>query len=221
MARCVENQPQARAWQVLCRNKKAGEVRRKSMANLEYTIYNPITHHTIQDVDFVDLLLSYQLIASYSLIPLIQYTETWESALTIFTHCFFPMPFPQITSWSNPKILGWKPSSNSWDFERIVSEFNPCRLYMSICYNLRDIGRNSCWKKPPPSLVNDSLPVIFLLSKKNKLTHETDSQRKMRHCTFSTHSFVAHKLGANVNIIDLDGGADTKKMYQRLDPCTS
>lgn len=114
----------------------------------------------------------------------------WPFSPTVF----FPHAISTNHQGSNPNILGWKPSSNFWDFERIVSEFNPCRLYMSICYNLRDIGRNSCWKKPHPSLVNDSLPVIFLLSKKKKLTHETDSQSKMRHCTFNNHSFVAHKL---------------------------
>lgn len=173
---------------------KRQDVRRKSMANLEYTIYNPITHHTIQDVD---LLLSCYYLTNSShhthCTPDSKHRNMGER-LDHFHPLFFPHAISTNHQGSNPNILGWKPSSNFWDFERIVSEFNPCRLYMSICYNLRDIGRNSCWKKPHPSLVNDSLPVIFLLSKKKKLTHETDSQSKMRHCTFNNHSFVAHKL---------------------------
>ena len=190
------------------------------MANLEYTIYNPITHHTIQDVD---LLLSYKLIASYSLHPWFKTPKHGRAPWPFSPTVFLSHAISTNHQGSNPNIwVGWKPSSNSWDFERSVSEFNPCRLYMSICYNLRDIGRNSCWKKPPP-FTGQWYPTsdFSTFQQKKKLTHETDSQSKMRHCTFNTHSFVAHKLGANVNIIDLDGGADTKKMYQRLDPCTS
>ena len=93
MARCIENRPPARALgqYTFAETKKAGKVRRKSMANLEYTIYNPITHHTIQDVD---LLLSYKLIASYSLHPWFKTPKhgraPWPFSPTVF---FVPCHF--------------------------------------------------------------------------------------------------------------------------------
>ena len=190
------------------------------MANLEYTIYNPITHHTIQDVD---LLLSYKLIASYSLHPWFKTPKhgraPWPFSPTVF---FVPCHFHKSPGIQSQHLSGMETQL------QLLRFWTECFWVQSLqaihVYLLQPEGyREEFLLKEASPFTGQWYPTsdFSTFQQKKKLTHETDSQSKMRHCTFNTHSFVAHKLGANVNIIDLDGGADTKKMYQRLDPCTS